>query len=797
MVASDDKLDIDNESILKEHLKKGINLFTGAGFSVLPGMDGKCLPTGKELADEIRNLFKIEKYSDPRRVFSVAMAKYPDLLRDYLRDRFKVQTCNSDYYLINKINIKAFITTNFDNIPHIATSINSRYRLFNVGDKGKTIDSEITIPFIPLHGCVESQESELYLGDLAVSMVGRKNRDLFEYVSKEIDKRPTLFWGYKLEDEAVKTVVERQLVDGPDKIWIQCRIERDEEIRYYRELGCNVIVGDTKQLFDWLRELPDETEDENAETCGLDCDEYLKKHKVPVLTNVPFVSLDDYYTKGVTEWIHILSNVPIVRQFVLESYNSLITGNNVIIVGGKFSGKTTALMQLARMLKEDNKFFFNKMTTESADYFLSRVGGTPVWVFLENCTDDMCIFTKLSEHKNVHIVSTANEVSFDSAFHLVSSLNYIRKDIPELLWEEAMAIFEKMSPGIRKRKMLMYKTGRYSVASDTESRYNNEVSKILGGVEEEKFSMMELLSNNVKGLITRPIVEKIVDDLAKKDEKSLELVALTTYLSGRGSALSTDIIMSYFNYRTYDEIFKAIGTVNSLLSEIDSSKLEVESQGQDYHILRSGLFLYHAKNVFEDKNNSLMKYVYAKVVKKFIEEIPTIIVYNYDVFKRTAYDSELMYRLFNKGADEIYNSLDKYSTNGYVFHQWALYRARLGDYTNAFKYIERASRLLPGNFSIRNSKAMIIFDSNRKDTSEVATNAMRDAMEILSVCYKSDRRKNYHAIKYADSAIELAERGDLSYLHQAYVWVNEADPTNRYKRKEKLEQCMHHNNVSI
>lgn len=43
-------VEIQFEEIFFEKLNYGINLFTGAGFSVLPSPDGKCLPISAELA---------------------------------------------------------------------------------------------------------------------------------------------------------------------------------------------------------------------------------------------------------------------------------------------------------------------------------------------------------------------------------------------------------------------------------------------------------------------------------------------------------------------------------------------------------------------------------------------------------------------------------------------------------------------------------------------------------------------------------------------------------------------------
>ena len=51
-------VDVDNENLFKEILEKGINLFLGEGFSLLP-YKGESLPTSDELCEEVRKKFNI------------------------------------------------------------------------------------------------------------------------------------------------------------------------------------------------------------------------------------------------------------------------------------------------------------------------------------------------------------------------------------------------------------------------------------------------------------------------------------------------------------------------------------------------------------------------------------------------------------------------------------------------------------------------------------------------------------------------------------------------------------------
>ena len=54
---------IDKPDLFKQTLSNGINLFTGAGFSLLPDCDGKVLPASESLSKEICERFDIDGYN--------------------------------------------------------------------------------------------------------------------------------------------------------------------------------------------------------------------------------------------------------------------------------------------------------------------------------------------------------------------------------------------------------------------------------------------------------------------------------------------------------------------------------------------------------------------------------------------------------------------------------------------------------------------------------------------------------------------------------------------------------------
>ncbi len=107
------------EELFSYELSKGINLFLGAGFSVLPNNLNEKLPNAKELCEEVCAKFDVDEvFSDD--LYSASEMVPSSEYQAFLRKRFTVSNgINRQYYLIDKLNIKNIITTNIDNIVPI------------------------------------------------------------------------------------------------------------------------------------------------------------------------------------------------------------------------------------------------------------------------------------------------------------------------------------------------------------------------------------------------------------------------------------------------------------------------------------------------------------------------------------------------------------------------------------------------------------------------------------------------------------------------------------------------------
>lgn len=110
-------MQIDNEALLRSSLSSGINLFLGAGFSLLATSKIGLLPLGSKLNEELQKKFLSApvSLSLPQTCQVIARARKSEL-QDYLTQRFRVTEYDANYHAIEKINIKSIFTTNIDDL---------------------------------------------------------------------------------------------------------------------------------------------------------------------------------------------------------------------------------------------------------------------------------------------------------------------------------------------------------------------------------------------------------------------------------------------------------------------------------------------------------------------------------------------------------------------------------------------------------------------------------------------------------------------------------------------------------
>lgn len=308
---------IDKPDLFKQTLSNGINLFTGAGFSLLPDCDGKVLPASESLSKEICERFDIDGYNyDLEKISNLVNNKAKSQFQDYLREKYTVTSYNPLYEALNLISIKSYITTNIDNIVPLVMSNSKRYYLRDISH-GPVKKSNTEIQFIPLHGYVTDLNSHLYFGKNELANVDSDNKDLFDAMHDKILNYPTLFIGYGFHDNSVERVIANTITNPKQDIWVMCLENQTAEINYYRQLGCKIIIGDTNSFLQWVNETFTQKE-KHVQTDPLNI--VLNEYKIPDACNVELIPKEQYFQKCRTDWYcfsiitHTLENTSMIFE---------------------------------------------------------------------------------------------------------------------------------------------------------------------------------------------------------------------------------------------------------------------------------------------------------------------------------------------------------------------------------------------------------------------------------------------------------------------------------------------------
>lgn len=737
-------VDIENKNIFFEKLKTGVNLFIGAGFSVLESPNGNRLPTADELRKQICDEFYIdESYSDDlEKISTILKRNSKDQFQEYLRDKFKVDDYNPLYNTINKINISSIITTNIDNLIPSIIDESSIYYLNNISYYGPVKRCANGIEYIPLHGDILNNESELYFGKFELCNVTQKNKGLFSMMEAALLRKPTIFLGYSFHDGSVSTVLDTIFEQNKQDIWIQL-MPNDTNIQFYRDLGCNIIIGDTESL---LKEIHSELMGTKVNIVSDMQSNFWKEYAIPTINQVESLPLRDFYEQGKTHWYYALTNQAYSTNNVNNIIDASLVNKNVIIVGIPLGGKTMLLMQVACKMRKPVYFVDSLNESEARLICKNAIKNKGEYIFLvDNCSEDMNAYKILAECKNIKTIATSDDFMYESSKHILEKISFKKLDIHDIDHMEAQRIFANIPVNLRNESF----------------KYKQK--------DDEKYSILELISSNVKNIISRDKIEESLSRIKIQNEEAFELILLTTYLVHNRSALTTAILVRYFETTDVHIIKRKIKIVQSYLSELNVT-LNEDVYDQDYYSLRSTLFAKFTHSVAVSK----FKYDYGNVIKKFVHEMDSCLIYKNNVFRRTSYDADLIFNIFGNKGDEIYIELYRKTPSAYTLQQFALYKAKTKRFSEAFSDIDKALHMQPNNFSIRNARAIILFEANQDKKTSEAKKSLEEAMNILSECYKSDKRKVYHAQKYTEFALILFEiYGDNSYIEQATKWLTE------------------------
>lgn len=769
-------MEIKNKNSLIHAMKTGINVFVGAGFS-LYAYDKKKqnLPSGNGLADELKSMFNV-KAASLSMISTILQRKAKTEFKAFLTERFSVDSYESFYNNLNLVNVKSYFTTNIDNlIPKIVSAENSKRFINDLLVNGENADAN-RINYLPLHGCVENPENEYVFDVQSLATTFGNNSRIWSYLSNACEKNPTIFLGYSYSDNSVIQALSsyRTFENAQKEKWILLYNPTDDQIEFYEALDFTIIKGEIKEFLELLPNILDNEELSGKKNEEEEIRDIFKNNLVP-LDNRNQVSrpIIDFFRGQVSIWSDILSNKIYRVSYYKQIQDSIYNQNRqTIVIGAPVSGKTTLAMLLAYNVQfEGVKLMYSGLTLSKVDFILKILGNLKALIFVENFTDNIEAFLKLSQAKNITVVGVDRSQFYSTVSHMLTPQMFDIINVTELSDNDIQGVFNSVPVEIKASSMKTKRKSKDIYAAD---------------------SIYEFVIRNIKGQNIVERYKKIIHDLEHDDSNLMEFLLLCAYMHKCRVPLSIEVAYSYFSdIYNYQDVLEMKDELEDMLSEFEGSN----------DLLDSSIEYYYPRTYFIAE--AILKYssplLLKKIMSKVIDNVPKYLIYNFKTFRKFAFDSLLTAKAFVDWKDgmDFYKSAYLYDNeNPYVLQQGALFLSKKKQYQEAFKWIDKAINSTNDKyFSIRNSHAIILFDANYElELNNMVEEQLDRSMEILHKCYHDDSRKIFHAIVYADQAeryfIKVNSEKTINYLQQAKKWLKEESSNNswNYELKQRLSK---------
>lgn len=769
-------MEIQNKNSLIHAMKTGINVFVGAGFS-LYAYDKKKqkLPSGNGLVDELKSMFNV-KAASLSMISTILQRKAKTEFKAFLTERFSVDSYESFYDNLNLVNVKSYFTTNIDNlIPKIVSAENSKRFINDLLVNGENADAN-RINYLPLHGCVENPENEYVFDVQSLATTFGNNPRIWSYLSNACEKNPTIFLGYSYSDNSVIQALSsyRTFENAQKEKWILLYNPTDDQIEFYEALDFTIIKGEIKDFLELLPNILDNEELSRKKNKEEEIRDIFKSNLVP-LDNRNQVSrpIMDFFRGQVPIWSDILSNKIYRVSYYKQIQDSIYNQNRqTIVIGAPVSGKTTLAMLLAYNVQfEGVKLMYSGLTLSKVDFILKIFGNLKALIFVENFTDNIEAFLKLSQAKNITVVGVDRSQFYSTVSHMLAPQMFDIINVTELSDNDIQGVFNSVPVEIKASSMKTKRKSKDIYAAD---------------------SIYEFVIRNIKGQNIVERYKKIIHDLEHSDSDLMEFLLLCAYMHKCRVPLSIEVAYSYFSdIYNYQDVLEMKDELEDMLSEFEGSNDLLDSS-IEYYYPRT---YFIAEAILKYSSSLLLK----RIMSKVIDNVPKYLIYNFKTFRKFAFDSLLTAKAFVDWKDgmDFYKSAYLYDNeNPYVLQQGALFLSKKKQYQEAFKWIDKAINSTNDKyFSIRNSHAIILFDANYElELNNMVEEQLDRSMEILHKCYHDDSRKIFHAIVYADQAERYFLKANsvktINYLQQAKKWLKEESSNNswNYELKQRLNK---------
>lgn len=753
---------LDYKETLVHAMKKGLNLFVGAGFSVYAkDSDGVALPVGSQLISELHQhvapgLKDLPKYC------SVMERKDRSALYNYLTARFHVHSFDDCYLNLNYLNLKGVYTTNIDNlIPQIIEKNPHRY--VNEQNVNGDCANEQGVNYLPLHGYVKYPEKGYVFSVEKIASIYNQAPRIWSYLSAALEKYPTLFIGYGLNDTGViESIMSQQTFNNAQKsMWIVLYKPSQDDIDYFEGIGFNIIIAETKEFLDEIPQMADWSSISGYSSNSIE--KVFPANVIPKdsrgLTQRP---IEDFYRGMPPNWVDILRNVIYRTSFYKEIENSVFSKKHTIIIGAPVSGKTTLAMQVGEFINFDGvKLMFNDLNVNRAEYISKIVGRKKALIIVENFSDDVDSFMTLKSLPNAKVIGIDRSHYFAIVSHKFNQKEFDIINVTELKDQDIQGIIDAIPEGIRR--------------SEREIKRNRDLSDR---------SIFEFVIRHVKGQTIKNRYRDFITKLEKEDRDLAEFLVLCAYMHVSRVPLSMEVAYSYFDKKNFSEVIDMRKQLSDFLQEDDEEELatnNIDGYRPRSFIVADAILEYTSKGLLAD------------VMWNVLDNVNYVSICNYNKFRRWAFDKALIMRAFPNWEEgkEFYEEAFLFDNrNPYILQQGALYLSAKKQYNEAFDWIDKAKTMTNDRqFSIRNSHAVILFDANYEVTTMEAESLMDNSMEILHKCYKDDKRRTFHAKTYADQALRYFRKYHndkaKAYLEQAKIWLNDELKENSWEYELK------------
>ena len=532
----------DCKNTLIDAMHSGLNLFVGAGFSVYAkDKNGRNLPTGNKLIEELHtNLGSGQK--DLARYCSVMEKKNKTALIDYLTKRFRVSTYDKCYLNLNLINLKGVYTTNIDDlIPQIIEKSDFRYVNYQ-HTNGDCIDDR-GVNYLPLHGYVQNPERGYVFSVEKIANIFNQATRIWSYLSAALEKYPTVFIGYGLNDTGVIEAIssEQTFQNAQKSKWIVLYNPTKDDIEYFESMGFNIIIADTKEFLDAI-ETFDKWDNIKANQ-SKDIERLLLANIIPKDTRGQIQRpIEEFYRGLSPKWTDILRNVIYKTSHYKNIEDSIFNKQKgTIIIGSPISGKTTLAMQVGYFIQYNGiKLFLTDLNQGRANYLSKIIGDKKALLIVENFTDDIQAFQELKSLPNVSLVGVDRSHNFGYVSHLIDKNNFDIINVTPLKEFDIQGIIDAIPDGIRKSEAEI----RKSTPRDMDE------------------SIFEFVIRHIKGESIKIRYKDFIEKLEDDDIDLAEFLVLCAYMHAARVPLSMEVAYSYFDEYSFSDVININSPLN-------------------------------------------------------------------------------------------------------------------------------------------------------------------------------------------------------------------------------------------